>query len=105
MTANTTGGARELTAVERYLGDGTQLKPGVGEKLPPLYDTSRAEKLEEEAARLRKTIDEQQARLRKSMFEWEQGERECDLADLRYKLAEEHLKKVSGDDDEEKKRF
>lgn len=67
-----------------------------GKKLPPLYDRSRLDKLEEETERMRKALDEKQARKRKGLREWDRLEREVQLAELRGNLAEESLIAMSG---------
>ncbi|PNS14542.1 hypothetical protein CAC42_3828 [Sphaceloma murrayae] len=69
-----------------------------GKKLPPLYDRSRLDKLEEETERMRKLLDEKQAKKRKGLREWERLEREVQLAELRGTLAEDSLIAMSGGD-------
>ncbi len=73
-----------------------QIKEG-GEKLPPLHETGKADKLEEEAARLRKMIDEKEAKKRQGLREWERLEREAGTAALKSELAEEHLRQLNGE--------
>lgn len=81
-----------------HLADLPSIKNG-GEKLAPLYDTARAEKLEEEAARLRKAIDEKQAKKRQGLREWDKADRESKTAGLRTELADEALRGLNGEDD------
>ena len=71
-------------------------KPG-GERLPPVHDTTKADKLEEEAARLRKLIDDKEIEKRAVLREWDNGEREISTASLRSELAEEHLRSLNGE--------
>jgi len=73
-----------------------QVKEG-GERLPPLHDSSKAERLEEEAARLRKLIDEKEARKRQGLRDWDRLEREAGTAVLKSELAEEHLRELTGE--------
>ena len=68
-----------------------------GERLPPLYDGAKAEKLEEEAAKLRKLIDERDAKKRGQLREWDHLERERGEAELRGNLAEERLGELTGE--------
>lgn len=79
------------------LQDITKVKDG-GEKLPSFQDTSKADKLEEEAARLRKLIDEREMKKRQGLREWERLERENSSSALRTELAEEQLKSMNGED-------
>lgn len=74
-----------------------KIKEG-GEKLPSLHDTTKADKLEEEAARLRKMIDDKEMKKRQGLREWERLERETSTAALRSELAEEHLRSLNGED-------
>lgn len=97
---NPTGGGPQTpsapTASSIHLADLPAIKPG-GERLPPLQDMSKADRLEEEAARLRKAIDEKQERKRAGLREWERLERESKMAGLRTELAEEGLRALSGE--------
>ena len=63
-----------------------------------MYDTSKADKLEEEAAKIRKMIDERESKKRQGLREWENLERETGTAALRSELAEEHLRSLNGED-------
>lgn len=81
----------------QHLADLPKLKEG-GEKLPLPYDTTKADKLEEEAAKLRKMIDEKEVKKRQGLREWERLEREASTTALRSELADEHLKALSGED-------
>ena len=65
--------------------------------MDPVVDTSKLDKLQEEAERLRKIIDEKEAKKRKSLREWDQLGRETKLAGLRSQLAEESFRMVSGE--------
>jgi len=78
------------------LADLATLKDG-GERLPPLHDTARADKLEEEAARLRKLIDDKEQIKRAGLREWANVEREAGTAGLRSELAEEGLRRLNGE--------
>ena len=71
-----------------------------GERLPPLSDHSKSDKLEEEAARLRKEIDEKDGKLRRQLRELTAAEREVEEAQLRTELAEERLKELCADEAE-----
>jgi len=62
-----------------------------------LHDSSKAERLEEEAARLRKLIDEKEARKRQGLRDWDRLEREAATAVLKSELAEEHLRELTGE--------
>lgn len=73
-----------------------KIKPG-GQRLPPVVDTSKADKLEEEAARLRKLIDDKQTKKRAALKEWEKLEDDVKTAALRSELADEHLRTLSGE--------
>ena len=70
-----------------------------GQKLPDLYDRSRAEKLEEEAERIRKVIEEKQTRKRNGLREWERLERESEHAAFRAGLADESVRALAGERD------
>lgn len=65
--------------------------------MPALYDSSKADKLEEEAAKIRKMIDEREVKKRQGLREWEGLERESGTAALRSELAEQHLKTLNGE--------
>lgn len=68
-----------------------------GQKMEPLVDLSKVEKLQEEAEKLRKIIDEKEAKKRKSLHEWDQLSRETKLAGIRTQLAEESLRQITGE--------
>jgi len=72
-----------------------QIKSG-GQRAPPLVDQSKADKLEEEAARLRKMIDDKQQK-RVALKDWEKLEGDVKIAALRSDLADEHLRALSGE--------
>lgn len=96
------GNATSLTTprtqrFNQHLADIPKIKPG-GEALPLPYETTKADKLEEEAARLRKMIDEKEMKKRQGLREWENLERESNTAALRSELAEEHLRSLNGED-------
>ena len=78
------------------LGDVAQIKSG-GQRAPPLVDQSKADKLEEEAARLRKMIDDKQQKKRVALKDWEKLEGDVKIAALRSDLADEHLRALSGE--------
>lgn len=80
-----------------HLADLPKIKDG-GEKLPLPYDTGKADKLEEEAAKIRKMIDEKESKKRQGLREWENLEREASTAALRSELAEDHLRSLNGED-------
>lgn len=79
------------------LQDVAKIKEG-GEKLPSLHDTSKADRLEEEAARLRKLIDDKESKKRQGLREWDRLEREMANSALRTEIAEEQLKSMNGED-------
>lgn len=79
-----------------HLADIAQIKPE-GQRAPPLVDPAKAEKLEEEALKLRKLIDEKQSRKRGALKEWERLENDVKTASLRSELADEHLRTLSGE--------
>lgn len=85
--------------VKAALSDLPKVKEG-GERLPPLYDTTKSERLEEEAARLRKEIDQKDSKLRRQLRELDTLEREQEEAQLRSELAEERLKDLCADENE-----
>lgn len=63
--------------------------------MSPLHDMGKADRLEEEAARLRKMIDEKQEHKRQALREWDNLERQSKTAGLRTELAEESLRNLS----------
>lgn len=65
--------------------------------MPPLHETGKADKLEEEAARLRKAIDDKEIKKRSGLREWNKLEREAGTAALKSDLAEEHLRSLNGE--------
>ena len=82
----------------QHLEDLPTIKEG-GQRLPPLHDTAKADKLEEEAARLRKMIDEKESKKRQGLREWDKLERESATAALKSELAEEHLRELNGENE------
>lgn len=78
------------------LADLPSIRDG-GERLPPLHDTAKADRLEEEAARLRKLIDDKEQAKRAGLREWARSEREVATAGLRSELAEEGLRRLNGE--------
>lgn len=78
------------------LSDLPKIKPD-GERLPPLFDTAKAERLEEEAARLRKVIDDRAGERRRSMREWERLETGVRAAGERSEVVERELRGVNGE--------
>ena len=79
-----------------HLADLPAIVPG-GERQPEPFDTTKIEKLEDEAQRLRELISEKQASKRQGLREWEKLEREGDAARLRSELAEESLRGLNGE--------
>ena len=79
-----------------HLADLPAIIPG-GERQAESFDTSKIEKLEDEAQRLRELISEKQASKRQGLREWEKLEREGDAARLRSELAEESLRGLNGE--------
>ncbi|WPH04058.1 Hypothetical protein R9X50_00694200 [Acrodontium crateriforme] len=63
----------------------------------PLVDTSRVQKLQQEAERLRHAIDEREQKKRKSLREWDRLSRDTEQATFRSQLAEEGLQKLELD--------
>lgn len=80
-----------------HLSDLPRILDG-GRPAPPLVDTSRLDKLEEEAERLRRTIEDKTARKRRGVREWERLERESETAGFRAELAEEGLRGLGEDE-------
>lgn len=68
-----------------------------GQKLEPLVDRTKLDKLEEEAERLRRIINEKEAKKRKGLREWDRLSRETEAAALRSQIAEEALRNASGE--------
>ena len=68
-----------------------------GQKLEPLIDRSKLDKLEGEAEKLRRIIDEKEAKKRKSLREWDRMSRETEAAAFRSQVAEEALRNASGE--------
>lgn len=68
-----------------------------GQKAEPLVDRAKLDRLQEEAEKLRKAIDEKEARKRKSLREWDRLSRETEAASLKTQLAEEALRRESGE--------
>ena len=70
-----------------------------GQKLPDSYDTSKINRLEDEARKLREAIAEKEARKRQSVREWDRSQRESEMAGLRAELAEGQLRALNGEDE------
>lgn len=70
-----------------------------GKRLESLVDRSKLDKLEEDAERLRRIIDEKEAKKRKAVREWDRLSRETEAAAYRSQVADEALRKGSGDAD------
>lgn len=68
-----------------------------GQKMEPVVDLSKLNKLQDEAEKLRKIIDDKEAKKRKSLREWDQLSRETKLAGVRTQLAEESFRQISGE--------
>ncbi|KAI9661359.1 MAG: hypothetical protein M1831_003092 [Alyxoria varia] len=96
MTYPRTQRFNQATPASRALADLPTPKDG-GEKLPPLWESSKAEKLEEDAAKLRKMIDDREMKKRETIREWDKLERETSTASLRSDLAEQQLRALNGD--------
>ena len=79
-----------------HLADLPTIVPG-GERQPEPVDTTKIEKLEDEAQRLRDLISEKQTNKRQGLREWEKLEREGEAARLRSELAEESLRGLNGE--------
>lgn len=80
----------------QYLAGLPQIIEG-GRKLPPTYDRSRLDKLEDEYERLRKVVDGKQSSRRKGMREWERLQRESEAAGYRAELADEAVRSMAGE--------
>ncbi|EMC96595.1 hypothetical protein BAUCODRAFT_69406, partial [Baudoinia panamericana UAMH 10762] len=68
-----------------------------GRAAEPLIDTSRLQKLQDEAEKLRKVIEEKEARKRKGLREWDRLSREVEVAGLRSELAERAVRELNGE--------
>ncbi|EME85770.1 uncharacterized protein MYCFIDRAFT_131639 [Pseudocercospora fijiensis CIRAD86] len=68
-----------------------------GQKMEPVVDRSKLNKLEDEAERLRKQIEDKETKKRRSLREWERMSRETEAAALRSELAEEALRSINGE--------
>ena len=96
MTYPRTQRFNQTTPSSRALADLPKPKEG-GEKLPELWESSKADKLEEDAAKLRKMIDDREIKKRETLRDWDRLERETDTAGLRSELAEQQLRELNGD--------
>ncbi|KAF2717819.1 hypothetical protein K431DRAFT_232353, partial [Polychaeton citri CBS 116435] len=70
-----------------------------GQKLEPLTDRTRLGKLEEESERLRRQIEDKEIRKRKAVKEWDRLQREAETAALRSELAENSVRKLTGEEE------
>lgn len=97
---NNTANERRVSAQQPHpaLADLPKIVDG-GVRAESVVDRSRAEKLEEEAERLRKVIEEKQARKRRGLREWERLGRESEVAGLRSELAEASVSTLAGEVD------
>lgn len=68
-----------------------------GQKAEPLIDRTKLDRLQEEAEKLRKAIDEKEAKQRRGLREWDRLSRETEAAGLKTQLAEEALRRESGE--------
>ncbi|KAF1811035.1 hypothetical protein P152DRAFT_74687 [Eremomyces bilateralis CBS 781.70] len=68
-----------------------------GQKLPDVANMSKIEKLEEEARRLRESIEARELKKRDGVHDWDRLERENHNSAVRSELAEEHLRKLNGE--------
>ncbi|KAJ9665361.1 hypothetical protein H2201_004438 [Coniosporium apollinis] len=84
-------------AAQQHLEGLAKEVPG-GQRAPEVFDSSKLNKLEEEARRLRELIAEKQARKRGGVREWERLGREAENAGLRAELAEGSLRVLSGEE-------
>lgn len=82
--------------VHAALSDLPRIKPE-GERLPPLFDSTKAERLEEEAARLRKMIDDKAGERRRSLREWERLDTAVRAAGERSEVVEDELRGLTGE--------
>lgn len=95
-STNSTSTTYPRTQRFNHLADLPKVKEG-GERLPDLQDLTKADKLEEESARLRKMIDDVQVKKKAGLRDWDKSERETQTAALKSELAEEHLKNLNGE--------
>lgn len=91
-------GGADRKASNPHLADLPRVVEG-GQKAPEPYDRGRIEKLEEEAEKLRRSIEEKQARKRKGLREWEKLEHESEGAGFRAQLADESVRALAGESD------
>lgn len=70
-----------------------------GQKMAETFDSSRLQKLEDEARRLREQIEVKQRAKRQGLREWDRLEREGENAQLKAELAEASLEEFSGEGD------
>ena len=96
--ADTGSSSARTNGPEQYLADLPEIVPG-GKKFPDSYDTSKINRLEEEARKLREAIAEKESKVRQSIAEWDRLQRESDLAGLKADLAEQHLRSLTGEDE------
>ncbi|KAI9689440.1 MAG: hypothetical protein M1822_010091 [Bathelium mastoideum] len=89
------GGAN---GAEQYLSDLPEVVPS-GKKMADSYDSSKINRLEEEARKLREQIAEKESKVRQSVREWDRLQRESELAGLKAELAEGHLRALNGEDE------
>ncbi|KAF7186075.1 hypothetical protein HII31_12602 [Pseudocercospora fuligena] len=89
-------GNSSASRVHPALADLPKIVDG-GQKMEPVVDRSKLNKLEDEAERLRKQIEDKETKKRKSLREWEKMSRETEAAALRSELAEEALRSINGE--------
>lgn len=80
------------------MSDLPEVVPG-GRKMADSYDTSKINRLEEEARKLREAIAEKESKGRQSVRDWDRLQRESDTAGLKAELAEQHLRSLNGEDE------
>lgn len=94
--------ATPQTFVKSQLATLERVVPG-GKKYPGLSGLSteqekRMRQLEEDAERMRGEILEKQRTKREALREWENRERESEVAGLKSELADEHLRSLAEED-------
>ncbi|KAL9075049.1 MAG: hypothetical protein Q9157_004140, partial [Trypethelium eluteriae] len=92
------GTSRALSNGAEHLADLPEIVPG-GQKLPEVHDTSKINRLEDEARKLREAIAEKEAKKRQGVREWDRLQRESETAGLKAELAEGHLRALNGEDE------
>lgn len=70
--------------------------PG-GQRAPDLVDSSKLQRIEEDARKLRELIASKEAGKREALKEWEAMGRDVENATLKTELAEQHLRSLTGE--------